>query len=138
MRFNTTVFHFFDIFQDMLVFWKLLSIKKYMKMCRGAHFLFCLKLQCGLAQSCSLFRILFYLSWIFCIGFEFLEYFIRVLFIQLLNFYLCAWLVGFWLCQQHMEMPWQGMEPAAQQEPSHCSDNSGPLTHCATRQLSSC
>ena len=42
----------------------------------------------------------------------------------------------FWLHPQHMEVPGPGIQPAPQSsDSSHCSDNTGSLSHCATREL---
>ena len=47
-----------------------------------------------------------------------------------------AWLLSFWPCLLHAEVPGPGIEPAPQSsDPSHSSDHARSLTRSATREL---
>ena len=45
-------------------------------------------------------------------------------------------LILFFGCTHGMQnFPGQGLNPSHSSDPGHCSDNTGSLTHCATREL---
>lgn len=55
------------------------------------------------------------------------------------DFFLRKWRITcffvFLLCPQHWKFPRQGSNPCHSSSPSHCSDSTGSLTGCATREL---